>query len=213
MLQTDSKSCADGLLNTTAMHWFKHRNHGSGHASHQISPGSPPEWTPAVEQSNTYGLFNEASDESHEKAQEFCERNPVEPSALLSSHTLSDIANNGCLEWRIQVNNPSYISVNLYGKGGLSQIRSRAGCPDTCLLSNLPIVAGQYHFPSDGGVYYEITVHKMTDPTKGGTIAIGTNISAPSALPHSLFVRNCLQTIPLVETPWLESIECRTSSR
>ncbi|OAX35994.1 hypothetical protein K503DRAFT_802381 [Rhizopogon vinicolor AM-OR11-026] len=157
------------------MNWFNHHrhHHGPEHVSQCASPSAPPEWTPAVERSNTYGLLNEASDESYEKAQEFCERYPVESSALLPSQTLSDIANDGCLEWRIQIDNSSHVSVNP-GKGGLSRISSRADCPDTCLLSNLPIVAGQYHFPNDGGVYYEITVHKMTDPTKGGVIAIGT---------------------------------------
>jgi len=196
------------------MNWFNHHrhHHGPEHVSQRASPSAPPEWTPAVERSNTYGLLNEASDESYEKAQEFCERYPVESSALLPSQTLSDIANGGCLEWRIQIDNSSHVSVNP-GKGGLSRISSRADCPDTCLLSNLPIVAGQYHFPNDGGVYYEITVHKMTDPTKGGVIAIGMNVFACTILPDYLSVRNCLQAIPCVEAPWLESIERRPSSR
>lgn len=158
------------------MHWF---NKGSGHTSKQVPSGAPPEWTPAVEQSSTYGVFNEASDESYEKALDFCRRNPVESSAILPSHTLSDIADNGCLEWRIQPDNSSHVSVNSSEKGRLSHIRSRATCPDTCLLSNLPIIAGQYHFPNDGGVYYEIIVHKMTNPTKGGVVVIGMNFFRP----------------------------------
>jgi hypothetical protein len=195
------------------MSWF--RLHGQKHASQHVSPGAPPEWTPAVEQSNTYGLLNEASDESYQKAQDFCERYPVESSALLPSHTLEDVAGNGCLEWRIKASNSPHVSVNPSGKDGLSLIRSGADCPDTCLLSNLPLVAGQCQFPNDGGVYYEIAVHKMIDPTKGGVIAIGMDVFAPSSaiLPHYLSFRNCLQTIPLVETPWLESIERRLSPR
>lgn len=177
------------------MGWFSiHHHHGQEHASQHVSPGAPPEWTPAVEQSNTYGLLNEASDESYQKAQDFCERYPVELSALLPSHTLEDIASNGCLEWRIKGDNSPHISVSPSGKRGLSLIRSGTDCPDTCLLSNLPLVAGQYHLPNDGGVYYEITVHKMTDPTKGGVIAIGMSVLAPSSaiLPHYLPFRNCL---------------------
>ena len=190
-----------------------HHHHPS-HIFQQVESTALPEWTPAVEQSNTYGLLNEASDESYEKALDFCKRYPVEQSAILPSHTLADIADNGCLEWRIQPDNSSYISVNSYGKG-LSHIRSRAGCPDTCLLSNLPFVAGQYHFPNDGGVYYEITVHKMMDPTEGGVVAVGMCpiFFAPLALPHHPPVRNCLQAVPLLEAPWLESTERRISSR
>ncbi|KAG0700635.1 hypothetical protein DFH29DRAFT_853492 [Suillus ampliporus] len=156
------------------MNWLK--QHRQRHTSQQVPPGAPPEWAPAVEQSCTYGLQNEASSESYEKALEFCERHPVESSTILPSRIIADIDKNGCSEWRIQVDASSPITVvhNPDGKGGLSRIRSGAGCPDVCLLSNLPIVAGQYHFPNDGGVYFEITVHKMTDPTKGGVIAIGT---------------------------------------
>lgn len=158
------------------MDWFK--QHRQQHARRQpkVPPGAPPEWAPAIEQSSTYGLLNEASDESYEKALEFCERHPVESSTILPSGTIADIDSNGCSEWQIQArdSSPGVVVHNSDRKGGLSQIRSRVGCPDTCLLSNLPIIAGQYHFPNDGGVYFEITVNKMTDPSKGGVITIGT---------------------------------------
>ncbi|KAG1858639.1 hypothetical protein C8R48DRAFT_715420 [Suillus tomentosus] len=158
------------------MDWFKQHCQQRAPRHPEVSPGAPPEWAPAVERSSTYGLQNEASDESYETALAFCERHPVESSTILPSRTIADIDSNGCLEWGMQAHDSSFVAVvhNSVGKGRLSQIRSRVGCPDTCLLSNLPIVAGQYHFPIDGGVYFEITVNKMTDPSKGGVIAIGT---------------------------------------
>lgn len=51
----------------------------------EVQPGAPPEWAPAAEQSSTYGLQNEASDESYETALEFCERHPIESMANASS--------------------------------------------------------------------------------------------------------------------------------
>lgn len=164
------------VLIPSCMDWFKQHRQRHTRRQPEALPCDPPEWAPATEQSSTYGLQNEASDESYEKALEFCERHAVESSKILASQTITDINSNGCLEWRIQTHDSSPVAVvhNSGGKGGLSQIRSRVDCPDTCLLSNLPIVAGQYHFPNDGGVYFEITVNKMTDPSKGGAIAIGT---------------------------------------
>lgn len=212
------ESYCTGLHPTSSlncMDWFRQHRQRHAHQQPEVPPGAPPEWAPAVEQSYTYGLQNEASDESYEKALEFCEKHPVESSAILPSRTIADIDSNGCSEWRIQAHDSSHVAVvhNSNGKGGLSQIRSKVGCPDTCILSNLPIVAGQYHFPNDGGVYFEITVNKMTDPSKGGVIAIGKDIFAPSVSPHLLSVRNCLQTIPIVEAPRLESAERRPSPR
>lgn len=197
------------------MDWFKQHCQQRAPRHPEVPPGAPPEWAPAVERSSTYGLQNEASDESYETALAFCERHPVESSTILPSRTIADIDSNGCLEWGMQAHDSSSVAVvhNSVGKGRLSQIRSRVGCPDTCLLSNLPIVAGQYHFPIDGGVYFEITVNKMTDPSKGGVIAIGMHILAPFASPHFLFVRNCLQTVPIMEASRLESIERRPSPR
>ena len=58
------------------------------------------------------------------------------------------------------------------GKHGVCKIITEKSCGDTCLFSNLPIMAGLYEIQGKHGVYYEVLVKKMD-----GIIAIGGFIS------------------------------------
>jgi len=48
-------------------------------------------------------------------------------------------------------------------------VRTEKGCQDTCVMSDLPIMAGLYDIHGRRGVYYEIRVNRMD-----GVVAIGT---------------------------------------
>lgn len=48
-------------------------------------------------------------------------------------------------------------------------IVTNENCKDTCLLSDLPILAGLYDIHGKQGVYYEVVIQKMN-----GFIAVGT---------------------------------------
>ncbi|CAL1712219.1 unnamed protein product [Somion occarium] len=135
---------------------------------------APPEWAPAPETSHTLGLYNEATDDEYESAERFCEHYPVDQPKLLPSDIVERIESEGCKAWKLEwPRSPRFVGhVEDTGeKGGNSavSVMSKKECRDTCLFSDLPILAGLYDIQGKSGVYYEVVVHKME-----GIIAIGT---------------------------------------
>ena len=78
----------------------------------------------------------------------------------------------GCRAWGIEVPTASrfvgYVQNDSKGGPGVITVQTRAGCKDTCLLSDLPIIAGLYDIQGKMGVYYEIYINRMD-----GFIALG----------------------------------------
>ncbi|KAF8076728.1 hypothetical protein FPV67DRAFT_1777156 [Lyophyllum atratum] len=145
--------------------------------SHQ-APQAPPEWEPAPEIVHPWGLRNEASDDDYEAAEEFCASHPLEPPRLLPSDVVDRIHAAGCKAWRIELpRTPRFIgSVRNPGDTKSAEavvhVQTARECKDTCLLSDLPILAGLYDVHGKQGVYYEVEIVQM-DVGDGGLIAVG----------------------------------------
>jgi hypothetical protein len=168
------------------------KNKGKGKADPNSSNNStteglppPPDWTPAPEPTHQFGLHSEASDDSYQSAERFCASVPVDPPRLLSSFMVDHVAQQGCRAWGLDHPGPELAPGYFRGKitnlaeyvdykdkaGGIPsvvRVITEKGCRDTCLLSNLPILAGLYDVQGKEGVYYEVLVRKME-----GTVAIG----------------------------------------
>lgn len=155
------------------MQWvskFRH-NRCSDHTA--LPP--PPSWTPAPETSYPHGLFNEAPEEECDLASEFCTTFPPESPRLLPSSEIERIAIEKCTAWGLLHPSDRFVGHVQNqrkmpdGTGVVTNVVTTLDCKDCCLISNLPLMAGQYHIPRDGGVYYEVTIQKME-----GVIAIGS---------------------------------------
>lgn len=159
------------------MSWFKSLSHKHEEKKPPYKPpsGPPPGWTPAPEQSHTYGLRNEATDDEYEAAEKFCRQHPVDSPRLLSSELVERIDAVGCRLWSIEHPSSSRFVGQVFGggeKGGdTTRVVTSEKCGDVCLMSNLPLLAGLYDIQGKQGVYYEVCIHKM-----GGIIAIGAYV-------------------------------------
>jgi Ran-binding protein 9/10 len=135
----------------------------------------PPAWTPAVQQSHIFGLYNEATDDDFESAERFCSQHPLEAPRLLSSDLVERIEAEGCRMWNIDVpRTPRFVGRVVVGgekgKQAVSKVETGKKCRDSCLFSNLPLIAGLYEVQGKTGIYYEVMVKKMD-----GIVAIGTS--------------------------------------
>ncbi|KAL4081153.1 hypothetical protein J3A83DRAFT_4205234 [Scleroderma citrinum] len=139
------------------MSWFHHHR--------ESSPLPPPEWAPAPEQSHMCGLFNEASEYQFAAAERFCSTYPPDQPRILDSRVVDDIRSQKGAAWGLTqpVTFAGTIDgqIKAHGGGVVTRVTTRRNQGDCCLLSSLPIVAGQYHIPRNGGVYYEIVVETM----------------------------------------------------
>lgn len=120
-----------------------------------------------------YGKWNEAPEEEYEAAEAFCSEYPLQPPHLLPSAAIDAINKTGCQAWGIeQPTTPRFAGsvMNPRNKKGtiVSTIRTDSKCKDTCLLSDLPLMAGLYDIQGKTGVYYEVKINKMD-----GIIAVG----------------------------------------
>jgi hypothetical protein len=149
-------------------------------ASARAAP--PPKWTPAAGTSHADGLFHNASGKEYDDGMAFCAKHPPATLMLLPD----DIAEHGCAAWGLAPPDPLSGRSHFIGHigpsprlaklgdgkhAGMIQVETGADCRDACLLSTLPIAAGLYETAGREGVYFEITVHKMSTD---GVIAIGT---------------------------------------
>ena len=56
-------------------------------------------------------------------------------------------------------------------KSGVVRVSSDYSCPDSCIFSNLPLLAGLYDTRGRAGVYYEVKM--ICVPPVPGSIAVG----------------------------------------
>lgn len=144
---------------------------------HREENSAPPEWQAAPGRSYAYGLKDDATEDEYQNAENFCLQYPPDPPRILPSHALETISQKGCGAWGLEypqssrfageIDNPA-----LREKSSLPPVvfvQTGKKCKDTCLLSDLPILFGQYDAQGKEGVYYEITIRKMK-----GVIALGT---------------------------------------
>ncbi|KAG6845421.1 hypothetical protein H0H87_009328 [Tephrocybe sp. NHM501043] len=139
---------------------------------------APPEWAPAPEISHQFGLINEAERDDYEAAKAFCETTVTRDPRLISTHVIERIKAVGCRAWGLdipridrfkgEIHNPEDAKDGL----GVVHVETFPECGDTCLMSNLPLVAGMYDYKGKLGAYYEIKVIEMD--SEGGVIALGT---------------------------------------
>jgi len=139
----------------------------------------PPSYEALQQPSHIFGLYNEANDDDFEWAKEWMESAgeiPANPYRF-APNVERDIASYGCKLYSL-VNPPAddamkdrfqgYVVLPPRCAYGTSEVVTKRGCKDVCLLSNFPLHFGMYDRSNLRGVYYEITVEKMK-----GVIALG----------------------------------------
>lgn len=146
---------------------------------------APPAWTPAPEQSHTWGLRSDVPADEFEAAEEFCERYPMESPRLLSSSIVERIEVEGSKLWTMERPISSRFVGQIVYDGGekgrsVTRVVTKKSCGDVCLMSNLPLLAGLYEIQGKSGVYYEICIRRMD-----GIIAIGMHIQVQLTTQHS----------------------------
>ncbi|KAF5387753.1 hypothetical protein D9615_000683 [Tricholomella constricta] len=147
--------------------------------SYQPPLQAPPEWAPAPEVSYQFGLHNEASSDEYEAAEAFCNAHPLEPPRLLASEVVDHIDAAGCRAWGLERPRTSRFVGFVSNPGDtkscelIVRVQTARECKDTCILSNLPILAGLYDVQGKQGVYYEVQIVDM-DVDEGGFVAVGT---------------------------------------
>jgi len=149
----------------------------------QRSGAPPPQWTPAVEKSYTYGKYRDAPVDEFKEAERYCTRHPVERSKLLPSDVVERLSQEGCKPWGMRLpSSPrfkgSVESGTEKGGAGVTKIVTDRRCKDVCIFSDLPIMAGLYDIKGKQGVYYEVVVRKM-----GLNIVIGNPSPGPGVSP------------------------------
>ena len=182
------------------MHHFLDKLSGKGKAKESsYSDALPPQWTPAVEQSHTYGKYEDAAFDEYKEAERFCARYPVEKPKLLPSVMAERLSQEGCKPWGMRL--PSSLRFkgrveSGSGKGGtgVTRIVTDRNCKDVCIFSDLPIMAGLYDTKGKQGVYYEVVIRKME-----GIIAIGDSCSKEptvSTLANAAHDRDRMSPVP-----------------
>lgn len=182
---------------------------GSRHAINPVgapknaSSLQPPAWTVAAESSYRDGLKHEASEKDYEDAETFCQAHPIDSPKFLESHLVDRIKTEGASAWQLA----SQSLCRLRGSATVHQgqcihVTSRPDCADTCLISDLPIIAGQYSTQDQLGVYFEITVQHMDE---NATVALGKFtrplISSPTLYISIVSIGTVCQPYPLWRLP------------
>ena len=146
-----------------------------------VERSPPPAWNPAPERSHALGLFNEASDDDWKRAEAFGTTHPPTPPKLLASDVIDHIRVLGCAAWGLErptddahfvghIETGDQIKLGSAGAGGTWAVRTEKRCHDSCVMSDLPLMAGLYDIRGRRGVYYEVRVNRMD-----GVVAIGTS--------------------------------------
>jgi hypothetical protein len=171
-----------------------------GHES-QHSDTSPPQWTPAAEQSHSHGKYEDATADEYAEAELFCNRYPVEPPKLLPSDMVERLAQEGCRPWGMTLPSSPRFKGRVQsgidkGGAGVTKVFTDGKCQDVCIFSDLPIVAGLYDTKGKQGAYYEVVIRKMR-----GIIAIGNSTldvlqAFDITLVNAVHDRFCVPSVP-----------------
>lgn len=137
---------------------------------------------------HTFGKLDEAPENEFEAAEDFCHLSPLNPPRLLPSHLVDRIQSLGGKAWGLVQPNLYRFSGKIYNEGlkdgpSVVQVKTTPSCGDTCILSDIPILAGLYGIHGKTGVYFEVLIHQMD-----GLIAVG--MSVMSLLPSRLFTNS-----------------------
>lgn len=156
--------------------------------THAQLDDSPPQWAPADELSRETGIISDAPVDEADCAEEFCDKNSVNPPRFLPSVDTDRIRELGCNAWDLELLPHSstldfgrfrgyirdvYEDGNSKGGSKVVEVVTNEGCGDCCVVSNYPLAAGLYDIGGKEGVYYEVTVEEM-----GGVVAIGMSHNA-----------------------------------
>jgi len=123
------------------------------------------------------GKYHEATDEDYRNGEEFCETHPPNQPRPVPSAAIEAIQIEGARAWNLSQPGPNTRFIghidNIEAGGkekgrAVAIVHTKSKCRETCLVSNLPIVAGMYDVQGKIGIYYEVQVHNMK-----GSIAIG----------------------------------------
>lgn len=152
---------------------------GKGRESRPSDDVPPPQWTAAPEQSYESGKYSDATTERYESGERFfvVQSRLDPPPRFLKLDTAAPMSSK---HWRMEFpKSPSakgrvgsiFVTRN---PTGMTKIVTKKKCEDTCIFSNLPIMAGLYDIVGQKGVYYEVVIKEMI-----GVIAIGNPDSLP----------------------------------
>jgi hypothetical protein len=187
----------------------------------------PPSWNPAPESPHQFGLFHEASKDDWERAEIFCKTHLPNPPRILPSNSIDRIRLLGCAAWGLEHPN----TTGFVGRvekcdqnkpssgGGAWKVCTQKRCQDTCVMSDLPLMAGLYDIHGRRGIYYEVHVKKME-----GVVAIGAFPASPPRATLSCSPsenlnkktssdRHGMQTIPILAHARVESSQRRITPR
>ncbi|TBU29989.1 hypothetical protein BD311DRAFT_248753 [Dichomitus squalens] len=166
------------------MFWLKAAFHSSSHSkgkgrAHSPPSDAPPEWEPCAEEVRPLGVHSDAPEQDYRAAETFCRTHPPQPSRLLSSESIERIRALGCGAWGLEVptaaEGPRFRGRIDNGgekpRSGVVRVTSDYRCPDSCIFSTLPILAGLYDTRGKEGVYYEVKMIRV--PPQPGSIAVG----------------------------------------
>ncbi|KAL0634851.1 hypothetical protein Q9L58_006211 [Maublancomyces gigas] len=103
---------------------------------------------------------------------EFCTKNPLAPPQFFTASTLAMISSGN-----LPLASPPPSFIGTVSVGPLPAITTPtlgAGCPDTCLMSALPLYCAGYHHPANTGkpkqIYFEISIGSLPPDS---TVAVG----------------------------------------
>jgi len=181
------------------MHHFLDKLSDKGKAKEsRYSDALPPQWTPAAEQSHTYGKYEDAAFDEYEEAERYCARYPVEKPKLLPSVMAERLSQEGCKPWGMSLPSSRRFKGRVEsgtdkGGAGVTKVVTDRKCKDVCIFSDLPIMAGLYDTRGKQGIYYEVVIRKME-----GIIAIGDSCfkSTVSTLANAAHDRDHMSSVP-----------------
>ena len=165
------------------MSWLRTAFHSSSKSKgkervHDYPSDAPPSWNPSPhdEAIRPEGRYADATDKDYKSAEDFCLKHPLAPSRLLPSEAIERIRAQGSGAWELEL--PSVAegrsfkgTIHNGHKSGVIRVASKYDCSDSCIFSNLPILAGLYDTRGKEGVYYEVKMLRV--PPQPGSIAIG----------------------------------------
>ncbi|KAG0135432.1 hypothetical protein HOY82DRAFT_479934 [Tuber indicum] len=108
----------------------------------------------------------------------FCDENPLVPPQHLTVASLEEISR-GALTLVVPPYKAysNHLTVASSPENGLPIVSTSSNCPDTALLSSLPLYAAGFHHPANTGsskhIYFEVRLLRLPRRADKGAVAIG----------------------------------------
>ncbi|KAG0639903.1 hypothetical protein HOY80DRAFT_1009289 [Tuber brumale] len=108
----------------------------------------------------------------------FCDKNPLAPPQHLTAASLAEIgAGKLTLDIPPYKTHMNHVTVTSAPGTGLPIVSTSTNCPDTALLSSLPLYAAGYHHPANTNspkhIYFEVRLLRLPRRADNGAVAIG----------------------------------------